>query len=90
MRTPGILVIVLSSVALFAGMGCSTKGFTPTCKPDLSDCLEPATGGNFFLDGSVPDAVTKPDAEASVPESSLDVVSEEPDDVQASDTQPAD
>ena len=95
MRTLGRLVLALSGVALLAGVGCSSEGFTPVCKPDLTDCLEPAKGGSFYVDGGIADTGPAPEAEASVgqdsgPDAEPDAVSEEQDDVQTADTQPSD
>jgi hypothetical protein len=68
MRTVGSLMMALSALALFAGVGCKADGYTPQCVEDgYSDCLPPPEGGTFIDAGtdttSQPDTAVDQDAE---------------------------
>ncbi|MBI5537971.1 MAG: hypothetical protein HY898_34935 [Deltaproteobacteria bacterium] len=69
MRTVGSLMMALSALAMLAGVGCSTDGYTPKCTAanDWADCLDPPEGGVWVLDSSTDaavDQVVQPEAAA--------------------------
>jgi hypothetical protein len=61
MRTVGSLMMALSALALFAGVGCSTDGYTPKCTDvdGYSDCLPGPEGGTWLDSGT--DTSSQPD-----------------------------
>lgn len=68
MRTVGSLMMALSALAMLAGVGCSTDGYTPKCTAanDWADCLDPPEGG-VWLEASTDAAaeqVVQPEAAA--------------------------
>jgi hypothetical protein len=87
MRTVGSLMMALSALAMLAGVGCSTDGYTPKCTAanDWADCLDPPDGGQWVLDASTDAAVDQVVQPEPAAEAGPDA---EPPDSEAPDTAP--